>query len=189
MLQLDQRKQQHGQLYMPSVAATALAVLLERDFGRHFELQMVSLSQHWPLLAQPQSSVTAHLQQLRSLSARSMTRKTKLNKLRCWLFEKKQAELVNTPAAQRQAVLRSIHQTLCGTTRYLRFHLRKITAGKHMEMGEHPSCLLIFPRHKECYTWLYVAAAKHNVALRCSYRQGGFNCTELFQLHIRRTAT
>ena len=64
-----------------------------------------------------------------------------------------------------------------------------ITAGKHMEMGGHPSCLLIFPRHKECYTWLYVAAAKHNVALRCSYRQGGFNCTELFQLHIRRTAT
>ena len=34
--------------------------------GMHFKLQMIPLLQHWLLLAQPSSSVAAHLQQLTS---------------------------------------------------------------------------------------------------------------------------
>ena len=44
MMHLDQRKQQQWQLYMASVAATTLVVLLVREntaSGMHFKLQMI----------------------------------------------------------------------------------------------------------------------------------------------------
>ena len=94
VMRLDQRKQQQWQLYIASMAATTLVVLLERGNtapGMHFKLQMIPLSQHWLLLAQISSSVTAHLQQLtshlRGLWPESHI--TKMDKLRWWMFRKK----------------------------------------------------------------------------------------------------
>jgi len=55
MMHLEQKRQQHCRLCIPSVAATTPTVLLERGnaaSGRHFSLQTVPLSQHQPLLAQ-----------------------------------------------------------------------------------------------------------------------------------------
>jgi len=113
MMHLEQNKQQHCQLCMPSVAATTPTVCwkgetqLLKDISvcKRFHSHSTSLSWH-----KPPNSITALSQQLRSSSARSMTHKRISHisqrliryTVRWRLFRKKQAEsekLPPTPAA------------------------------------------------------------------------------------------